>query len=894
MMRVLALLMLPLAAMGLLAAHDTAQYRSDATVASGIRRQVPIVDAMVRLSEQLHNEELSAGIALRASEVGLSPASISHLLGYNQAVNTASLRAGTDSAIAALGRASPVSAAQIDSLRRQVDSKTIDPGAATQGFVTLDGEVGARLGPLLSSLGDAAEQVGGGGGRLSKALGNLQASTDALRYGAAQSTDFIDVVLSPADQASAALVRFGADTAQYDAAASVLATTSAGNVSATWQRMKARSDVGLFDQTLTTMQEGRGGPSGADAIAAVFKGAVTRDDVLFSIVGSTSQVVGRTASSLQSSSAATYDEWLLGSVLLGLTLVGVAFIFARSITRPLAKLAEWARSVGTGHLAVEPAPARGPRETKLVGEAFNNLVSNLVLLESKARALASCDFDDPVLAEQLPGPLGESIAGSARLLSGSIEERKALEQRLAHQALHDTLTGLANRTLFLDRVGQALRRAQRHATPLAVLFLDIDDFKTVNDSLGHATGDELLVAVAQRIIQVARAGDTVARLGGDEFAILLESGDMPRTAEELAGRIAQALQPSFHFGDAEVAVRVSVGIALGQPPDDAPGDLLRDADVAMYMAKRNGKGRFEMAHPGMQDEALKRLAITADLRHALDNGELAVFYQPIVKAGDLTPVGAEALVRWHHPRRGLILPHEFVEVAESTGLIVPLGSWVLKQACNQTAAWLRAGVVDDSFYISVNLSARQLAEPSLVDDVGGALRESGLRPAALVLEITESALMLDFDAGLARLQSLKDLGLRLALDDYGTGYSSLNRLGQLPVDIVKIDKSFIDRLTQSREGSALVQSVIDVTSALGLSTIAEGVEEEDQCTALAEMGCSHIQGYLFARPMPPTEAAGALQRLGADWTSSTEHGHEDEDDEHEHEHDAKLTAAHSP
>ncbi len=261
MMRVLALLMLPVIAMGLLAAHDTAQYRSDATVASGIRRQVPIVDAMIRLSEELHNEELSAGIALRASEVGLSPTSISRLLGYNQAVNTASLRAATDSAIAALGRASPVSATQIDALRRQVDSKATDPSAATQGFVALDGEVGARLGTLLSSLGNTAEQAGGGD-RLSIALADLQASTDALRYGAAQSTDFIDVVLSPANQASAALIRLGADTARYDDAASVLATASDDNVSGTWRRMKARPDVRLFDQTLTTIQEGRGVPPG--------------------------------------------------------------------------------------------------------------------------------------------------------------------------------------------------------------------------------------------------------------------------------------------------------------------------------------------------------------------------------------------------------------------------------------------------------------------------------------------------------------------------------------------------------------------------------------------------------------------------------------------------------
>jgi diguanylate cyclase (GGDEF)-like protein/PAS domain S-box-containing protein len=441
-----------------------------------------------------------------------------------------------------------------------------------------------------------------------------------------------------------------------------------------------------------------------------------------------------------------------------------------------------------------------------------------------------------------------------------ITERKQAENALEYQAFHDTLTGLVNRALFLDRVNYVLH--QRHAAPVAAVFLDLDDFKTVNDSLGHPVGDQLLIAVAQRLASVARVGDTVARFGGDEFALLLESGPMPQTAEDIARRIEVVLRSPVLLGDIEVTVRASIGIAIGRPLDDTSATLLRDADLAMYQAKRNGKDRFEIFRPEMQDEALKRLAITTDLRHALDNGELEVFYQPIVNAHDTTPVGAEALVRWHHPRRGLVNPIDFVDVAESTGLIVPLGDWVLNQACRQARAWRQAGVVDDAFYISVNLSARQLAEPSLVENVARALRDSGLPPDALVLEITESTLMLNFDAGFDRLQALKALGLRLALDDYGTGYSSLNRLRTLPVDIVKIDKSFIDQLTSNREGTALVQSVIDVTRALGLSTIAEGVERQDQCAQLDEMKCNHIQGYLFAKPMPPADAARLLQRLG--------------------------------
>ena len=438
-----------------------------------------------------------------------------------------------------------------------------------------------------------------------------------------------------------------------------------------------------------------------------------------------------------------------------------------------------------------------------------------------------------------------------------ITDRKAAESALEHQAFHDSLTGLANKALFVDRVEHALQRAERDNTKVGVLFLDLDDFKTVNDGLGHAIGDQLLALVALRLASIARIGATVARFGGDEFALLLESGAMPQTAVEMAARIAKALQSPFQLGDAQVSVQASVGAAIGSSPD-ASDNLLRDADLAMYLAKHNGKSRFEMFRPGMQDEALNRLAIITDLRHALDNNELEVFYQPIVRVDGSAQVGAEALIRWHHPIRGLVMPAQFVDIAESTGLIVGLGDWVLNEACRQTQAWRAAGVVDEQFYISVNLSARQLAERTLVERVTSALECTGLPARTLVLEITETALMLDFDAGLARLQELKNLGLRLALDDYGTGYSSLNRLCKLPIDIVKIDKSFIDRLTVDGEGAAVVRSVIDLSNALGFITIAEGVEQTGQHVALDAFGCDCIQGFLFAEPMPAAAMAEEL------------------------------------
>jgi EAL domain-containing protein (putative c-di-GMP-specific phosphodiesterase class I) len=311
-------------------------------------------------------------------------------------------------------------------------------------------------------------------------------------------------------------------------------------------------------------------------------------------------------------------------------------------------------------------------------------------------------------------------------------------------------------------------------------------------------------------------------------------------------------------------VRISIGIALGQPPTDGADGLLRNADLAMYMAKRNGKGRFEMFRPAMHEEAVRRLETAADLRRGIEGGQLEVFYQPIVNVHTGTAIGAEALVRWHHPTRGLVTPVDFIPAAESTGLIVPLGRWVLAEACRQAHAWRRSGLTDDAFYVSVNLSARQLQDPALLDDVADAIRSSGLPASAVVLEVTESAVMEDLDTALTRLNALKDLGLRLAIDDFGTGYSSLSYLRNLPVDVVKIDKSFVDRMTQDPEGAALVRSVIDLSSALGLTSIAEGVEQGDQLALLDKLGCDHVQGYLFAKPMPNDEFAAALTHLRAD------------------------------
>jgi diguanylate cyclase (GGDEF)-like protein len=437
------------------------------------------------------------------------------------------------------------------------------------------------------------------------------------------------------------------------------------------------------------------------------------------------------------------------------------------------------------------------------------------------------------------------------------EELARREEELSFLATHDALTGLPNRTLILDRVEQMLARSRRSQTPVAALFIDLDNFKSINDTLGHGVGDELLRAVTARLGGVVRDADALGRLGGDEFVVISEELSLAAGPELVAERLLDALQQPFKLGadkQTRLTVTASIGIAAGE--HTSAEELLRNADIAMYRAKWDGKNRYAVFETGMQDTIQKRMELEMDLREALENKEFLLAYQPTFDLSDMRPTGVEALIRWQHPVRGLIQPDDFVPLLEETGIITEVGRWVLEEACAQGAAWRAAGY---RIGMAVNVSGRQLDDDQLVADVEGALTRGGLEPEALTIEITETTLMRNVDETARRLAAIKRLGVRIAIDDFGTGYSSLAHLQRFPVDALKIDRSFISGMRDNLEGETLIQTLVQLGKALSIETFAEGIEQQDELSVLRGQDCDSGQGFLFARPLDVAETERFLR-----------------------------------
>ena len=512
--------------------------------------------------------------------------------------------------------------------------------------------------------------------------------------------------------------------------------------------------------------------------------------------------------------------------------LAASVLIARSILKPLSSVESVALAVAGGDLEARAEPT-GPRELARLGASLNRMTESLLGLNQSL--------------EEKVGELEEEVA-----------ERKRGEETIRHLAYHDVLTGLPNRALLKDRLGVALAHARRNDLMLAVMFLDLDRFKLVNDTAGHVAGDELLRDAGRQLKELVREGDTVGRVGGDEFVLILPELARVDDATEVAQRVIESFRRPQTLAGHEFHITSSIGITIFPTDGDSPEALLTNADIAMYHAKEQGRDNYQFYTADLNARILERVALENDLRHGLEREEFVVYYQPQVNIKSGQIVGMEALLRWQHPDRGLVMPMEFIPAADETGLIVPLGEWVLRTACAQTKAWQDAGL--SSLRIAVNLSTRQFQERDLAERVAQVLEETGLDPHRLQLEITESAAIQDVDYTAKTLQHLKEMGVQIAIDDFGTGHSALSYLRRFPIDVVKIDRSFIRDLTTNPGDAELANTVIVMAHNLQLQVIAEGVETEEQLAFLKERSCDEMQGYLFSRPVPATELEALLAK----------------------------------
>jgi diguanylate cyclase (GGDEF)-like protein len=555
----------------------------------------------------------------------------------------------------------------------------------------------------------------------------------------------------------------------------------------------------------------------------------------------------------QRQAQSTTVRWSMGiGSLTALLLIAAGAASYWWIARPLQRTSAATRAIAAGDSSARAARG-GPRELADLADDVNSMADALMARSAEINLYLSRNLESRTAElERANADLAREVDVRAQAeadLARTLAAERELEKQLRHQAFHDPLTGIANRARFMDRLDHALERVRGAGAELFVLFLDLDNFKTINDSMGHPVGDGTICEVANRISACLRPGDTAARLGGDEFAILLEGARDLDGAAQAARRLIEAVRAPMIFDGREVVISASVGLAAGDARTLSE-DLVRNADIAMYVAKSRGKGRYEVYEPGMHARLTDRLALMMDLRHAVRRGEIVVHYQPTLSLAAGSVCGAEALVRWRHPARGLLAPLDFIALAEESGDILEIGEFVLREACQRASAWQDL-YPDERLLIGVNVSAKQLRDGGFVESVRGALAYSRLEPARLELEITESVMLDEPDQTLAVLEQLKQLGVRVALDDFGTGYSSLSYLRRFPIDVLKIDKSFVDDIASEDRQVLLTKAIIELGQSLNLKVIAEGIERDEQRERLRALNCELGQGFLFSTPLEP-------------------------------------------
>jgi diguanylate cyclase (GGDEF)-like protein len=848
--RVLLLVGIPLAALAVVTIVGAVESSQRAHDARELQSRVVIVDELVGLRRALFMERMQSMLPAWANDLGLDRSL--ETTGADPRQDLQRARQATDAALALLPPAArPFAQADLVRLRQDIDGGVLTSSLMTQSFDTEDQALTTKLNARLADV--QARAFATGSPALSEAVTTLQDASQAFDLCSALVSDLGTLWDAAAFEQSFDQSQLAATYADFQAANDRMETTASRPVAAAW--LEATRGDDQFSAAVEDALKGVASPltaahpsvDPATTLAVGVRQAEAAADVPL--------VASAEVRSLSGSLAVAAETGLLrASLLAGLSILAsllAALLIGRSILAPLRRLTRQAAAIGTGALELEPLPERGPPEFALASRAFNELVANLQLLDLKVNALAECDFDSAALQTPLPGRLGQSLARSVHVLSGSIVERQRLQSRLAHQATHDSLTRIPNRAAALDTLAGAAARAKRSGRPLCLAFLDLNGFKRVNDNFGHEVGDQVLRKISKRLAQLVRGGDFVARLGGDEFVIIAEDLAGAADAKTLVDRVASGLGKPMSVGGQTLTVQAAAGIVVSCGEEDKPLELLRKADFALYQAKQD-----ERAHSRIYDEALEsQLLNEADIEQGLKatlragGDELFLCYQPILSSQSDRLVAVEALIRWDRPGHGVVPPLSFIPIAEQSDLIVDVDRWVMGEATRQLAQW--SGLPElAGIAVSLNISGRHLLDAGLVRDVEEALAESGLAPERVVLEITETVLVLDLERAAVQLDALRRLGVRIAIDDFGTGYSSIAHLRGLPIDEIKIDRGLIAEIATPNNRS-LLRLVGDIAQNLGAQTVAEGVECEDQLAILRDLDCTAVQGFYFSKPLSP-------------------------------------------
>jgi diguanylate cyclase (GGDEF)-like protein len=858
-----AIVLIPLSAMAVLGVSELAARDQSVRQATRLRDSLVRVDALIALREALHNEQTAGDIRLRAVQFGLKTQQASAFFGFSAYTQLFPARDATDRALAHLGEVDgasdgvPIDRRALGTLRAEIDNAVIGAATADNRYEALDSDAEESLQSLLGRLSSMIGRVPGGYS-VWTTLKALHSVSDGLSAGDTEVSAMTELSLESGRGAMPTIAGLGHASVLYESAHDDFQELGLPGLTAAWAGLDAAPSASAFERAVVAAETGPMATESSfvrnpPAVASMLRGGFTRNDGLYALVGRTSAAVRAGTDAFVSRTTADYHNGLLLLVGLALLSIVLALAAAQFITRPLRRLAELAGAVSAGRLDVRPARSGGPKETVVIAEAFDDLVSNLRLLESKSQALASCDFTNPVLSEPLPGQLGRSIESSVQVLSGSIEARDKLQHRLAHQATHDALTGVHNRAAAVSALEQSLARAHRTGDAVGVLYIDLDDFKRANDHHGHHVGDQILKDVATRMLGVVRGGDMLARIGGDEFLVVAEGIRNVSEAAALAQRLIDAVaEPVDHEG-LPFTVGACVGVAMALDPVDEPGHLLARADLALYRAKQRGRAKIEIYDERLQEELRRRDEIEQALAAALRAGGsgLVLHYQPVIDTSEGRVVTLEALIRWNRGGLPMLLPADFIPVAEASDLIIDLDVWVLRSVAEQIAEWQREPEFAD-VQVSVNISGRHLLSQKLSRHLEMVLDETGIDASRLIFEITETVLLSDLPTAAAELDRIRDRGVHVAIDDFGTGYTSIAHLQHLPIDSIKIDRSFVRSVEEARDRS-LVRMVTDLSHNIGVSVVAEGVETPVQRDVLRGLGCDNLQGFLIRRPAPASE-----------------------------------------